>query len=280
MQIRYPQLLLSLLTITLAMSIAPTSFQAQAANSFNWILYPARWPTLLITPAVRQPTTRPTVAHDDTKAELEKRNDELHQRNTYLQSQITNYEKDLIAQQEGGARSTVIRVDGVAGTGRGLLRLALTRVDVQVDDIVMSELGIVGRIIQVAPGNQATVRTITDKGFLLTAEFVRVTPQENMRIPLEPRVIEGMGASTNEMVVNGISMDEVKRSGLAIGDWVILQNDPSSTAWPTYALGKRVGIVSFIHEKVSQVPGEAEVRIKPTGDLMTLRTVWIAKAGQ
>lgn len=279
MSIRYPQLLLSLLTIALLMSLAPVRWQTSAANSFNWILFPVLWPIQFISPPIRPSTTRPSVARDASVADLEEQIDRLRQDVIYLQSQIDNHERDLLAQQEG-ERSSSIRVIGITGTGRGLLRLAPSRVLVQVDDIAFSEIGLVGRVIQVAPGNQATVRTITDKGFLLTAEFVRVTSKENTRIALEPRVIEGMGASTNEMVVNGISTDEVKKSGLAVGDWVNLQNDPSSAHWPPYALGKRVGIVSFIGEKVSDVPGQAEVRIKPTGDLMSLKTVWIGRAAQ
>lgn len=253
-------------------------WQERMADSLNWVLYPALWPTQFVSPPVRPPTTRAVIVHDESKAELEQKIDELTQRVLSLESQVTDYERDLDSQQKGAR--TMIRVVGITLTGRGLLRLAPTRFEVQMDDVVLSELGLVGRVQSVAAGNQATVRTITDKGFVLTAEFVRVNAQENMRIPLEPRVIVGLGATINEMVVDGISMADVKKSGLAVGDWVNLQNDPTSSAWPTYALGKRVGIVSFIGEKVSDVPGQAEVRIKPTGDLMMLKTVWIARAGQ
>jgi hypothetical protein len=126
------------------------------------------------------------------------------------------------------------------------------------------------------------VRTITDRGFKLLAEFQRVTPTAQgamsvTRLDIEPCVVEGLGAADNEMAVTRLSLAEVQLTGLSVGDWVVLRDEQSSPRWPEALQGMRVGTVSYVGSRIGKA-GFAEVRIKPQSDLMKLRTVRLSSA--
>jgi hypothetical protein len=283
MNARNQQLVAMLMVVALIGSVLPRSLQSRLAAGLGFMVAPAMWPIRSLAEDAREPEipVAPALAGADVEM-LRREVDRLKVQVVALEGRLGEYQRREGAGEQFGAvlqsRLQPARVSGPAGSGRGQLRLGRVGSTVLEDAVVLTDAGIVGRVQTVAPGGvSAIVRTVTDRGFKLTASFVRVeqTPGQElvtMRLPIDPRTVEGFDAASNEMSVDGLTWNEVKDGGLKPGDWAVLDTDRGN--WDRIFAGQRVGVVSYVAERIGQ-PGFAEVRIKPVVDLMTLRSVWV-----
>jgi cell shape-determining protein MreC len=132
--------------------------------------------------------------------------------------------------------------------------------------------GIVGQISRAGAAG-ASVRLITDAGFTVSASFRTYRTNgagqtEFTPIVLPQTVMEGAGNGT--MVSRLLNLGEVKKSGLKVNDYVVVDD----ADWPKGAAGSVLGRVTSIAPR-RDAPMLAEVRAEPLGDLMQLREVMV-----
>jgi cell shape-determining protein MreC len=201
---------------------------------------------------------------------LSEENQRLSGEVVLLQTQLEQVRNQLSEQQrmaqEGKTGLVSARVISVDAGGRDVIRIQSqnTAVGLEVDMPVTYSGGVAGRISTVGMGGQADVQLITDRQAKLMVAFGRF---ENgkfaMFSTLGSHVIEGMGK--DELRLDLLKQDEVKLSGLRLGDWVVLDD----SKWPANMKGTRVGQISFIGQR-QDATGFAEIRIRPSQSLTKL----------
>lgn len=169
----------------------------------------------------------------------------------------------------------IVKVISPDASGRDMLRLAGTDMTLERGQAVLIEMNIVGQVQDVGVGNQSSVRLVTDKGFKLVGQFIRIQDDGTGRlqmtaIPLPPAVVEGRGRG--EMEVGSLKMEDVKKSELRVQDVVVLAD--TGPAWPIEVHGRRIGVVTAVEEN-PLVPGIATIRVRPAIDLRALNEVWV-----
>jgi cell shape-determining protein MreC len=138
---------------------------------------------------------------------------------------------------------------------------------------VFHPLGFVGQVDSVGVGS-ARILLITDPASKLTGQFVRYQGRADggidiIRLGVKPPLVEGTG---DRMIARAIPAGEV-RNVLKVGDIVELDDD----RFPTPALkGVRMGVVTAIDLPPTDA-GFAQIEMKPTADLLTLREVLVVK---
>ncbi len=138
---------------------------------------------------------------------------------------------------------------------------------------VFHPLGFVGQVDSVGVGS-AQIVLMTDPASKFTGQFVRYQGNEKggvdiIRLGVKPPLVEGAG---DRMIARAIPAGEV-RNVLKVGDIVELDDD----RFPTPALkGVRMGVVTAIDLPPTDA-GFAEIEMKPTVDLLTLREVLVVK---
>src|SRR5439155_9085215 len=103
---------------------------------------------------------------------------------------------------------------------------------------VIYDGGLAGRVDSTGAAG-ARVRLITDNKFTVLGRFVRFKQSGGKLVPVPvntaTRTITGAGQG--RLVIRNIKISDVKDAGLAVGDWVVL-DDPD---WPHAVHGMRLG---------------------------------------
>jgi len=181
-------------------------------------------------------------------------------------------EQDRLA-VEGEKGLSMARVVGSDSGGRDVVSIVSSAGSVgggyEINQAAIYSGGVAGKISRVGVAGQAQLRLITDRDAKLTGIFGRFENASFKRLSLEPIVVEGMGK--NEMRVSLLKSPDVTASGLKLGDWVVLHEDPQ---WPAALQGRKVGVVSYIGQR-QDATGFAEVRVRPESNLLQLREVTV-----
>lgn len=132
--------------------------------------------------------------------------------------------------------------------------------------------GIVGKITAVGPGG-AKVRLITDWGFKVAGVFGRFESSTDgkvrfVKIDTAAPLVEGRGAG--QLVITNLTMEQVKKAGLAVNDVVYL-SDPDD--WPLVVNGYLIGQITDIQE--AKAPLYAQITLTPHLNLKQLREVMV-----
>ncbi len=163
--------------------------------------------------------------------------------------------------------------------GRASLLIQATSSDgVRVGMPVVCQQGLVGRISAVGIGG-SQVRLITDVQSRSSGQFGKfhLQPDGSARfIPIttsEP-LIEGRGHGL--MTITNITMEEIDKAKLAVGDWVVLAD---RDMWPATVNGQRLGQITRV-ARHPKSPLHAEIQVKPLINLETLREVMVVTGQQ
>lgn len=169
---------------------------------------------------------------------------------------------------------TPVAVLGIPDYTRDTLSLQSSSIAGLQDDMyVLYNRDIVGRLVTGKAGAQ--VRLVTDPQSRVQAYFTSFKKASAAgsdakpaigRLNLPSRVIEGSGRG--KMICRLYSYDEVLKSGLAIGDWAVV-DDP---AWHKKLQGRRLGVVTGIVKAGKMM---AEIQIKPESELLNLTEVMV-----
>jgi hypothetical protein len=195
--------------------------------------------------------------------------------NASLSVQLENLKKDNADRAMlGDVRRLCIpaRVSGaVAGAGNEILHLQTG--GLQSGQVVIYSGGIVGRVEQ--PGALgAKVLLATDRRFSAEAAFGRFIQNKQGQIEfariadLKP-LVRGIG--NGQMSAVGLNLKQAQ-DVLKEGDWVFL--DDPDPKWPLALQGYKIGrIVSIAPWSANALM--ADIRIRPTSNLLTLREVMV-----
>jgi hypothetical protein len=158
--------------------------------------------------------------------------------------------------------------------GRASLLIQATSSDnIKIGMPVVCQQGLVGKISAVGVGG-SQVRLITDVSSRISGQFGKfhLQPDGGVRfIPIttsEP-LVEGRGHGV--MAITNITMEEIDKTKLAPGDWVVLAD---RDMWPATVNGQRLGQITRI-QKYPKSPLHAEIQLKPLVNLETLREVMV-----
>lgn len=165
-----------------------------------------------------------------------------------------------------GADSGTRRTLSVVGRGTGGLKAGMAVLAPGSPPAVIGE-------VQHAGAAGAQVLLLTDKQSVFTGSFGRTVTDAEGRpqftaLPLQATLVAGTGGRT--LKSDKLAMKDVEAAGLAVGDWLVL-ND---SAWPEGLEGFRVGRVARI-EASRQRMLFAEIEIDPIVDALQLRDVMI-----
>ncbi len=264
----------------------PIAFGDWVRGSLQFVLWPARLlhdatSRLDSTPSnAGSITIDPSTPAGERVRLLTDENARLSQQVALLTSQLQAVtvrlsEQDRLAVQ-GEQGLSMARVVGSDSGGRDVVSIVGSAVTdrnsiggYEVNQAAIYSGGVAGKISSVGVAGQAQLRLITDRDAKLTGIFGRFENASFKRLPLEPIVVEGMGQ--NEMRVSLLKSPDVATSGLKLGDWVVLHEDPQ---WPAALHGRKVGVVSYIGQR-QDATGFAEVRVRPQMNLLQLREVTV-----
>lgn len=285
MNLRFPEIFGALLLVCVLCSFGlPQSYSGRIETSLQAVFSPLAGPIQWIVGRSQEEVVsrdRPLLPRiTDEVARLREEKRQLMQYAQTLRGQLATLQRrEAEAERVGEALRDLVKTVKVIspdGSGRDVLRLAGTDMTLERGMAVASETGIVGQIENVGVGDQSSVRLITDKGFKqLIGEFIRVEADANgaiqlTKLPIDPTVLEGMGGGV--MKIDSLKMDIVKSTGLRVNDAVVLAD--SGPNWPIEVHGFRIGLVSYVGER-PDVPGVADIRVRPEFNLLALREVWI-----
>ena len=291
MNLRFPEIFgLLLFCATLCSFGLPASASGRVTNSLHFVFAPVSGPIqwMLGSREEHRYGSQDVPIRPEITDELARLREEKRQLETYaetLKGQVeTLARRQAEAERVGHELRDVVqtvKVVSADANGRDIIRLASTSAPLMSDVAVVAPSGIVGKVMDVALINgSASVRLITDRGFKLIGSFGRFERVDENNVQLrtlaiEPTVVEGMGRG--EMRVDGLKMSVVEQAGLRIGDLVLLAD--SGSQWPIAMHGYHVGAITYVRER-PDVPGVAEVRVRPESNLMTLRDVWVVNSMQ
>ena len=285
MNFRFPEVFGFVLFFVLLSSFAlPRSMSGRIENTFQFVFAPIAGPIQWVTAGEDSQTPRDVPLLPQVSDEIARLRQEKVALMAYvdtLRGQLATLSNRQAAAEVVGERlrdhvtpMKVISVD--AAVGREVLRLSgTTSATIEKDQPVITEAGLVGKILEVGVGRQTSVRLITDKGFKLVAQFYRnpndVGGMEQLDVPLDPTIAEGMG--NGALRIDALKWSDVQRAGLKVGDFVVLA-DRTTEQWPIEVHGTRIGSVITVSEKID-APGVAEIWVKPDVNLLALKDVMV-----
>jgi hypothetical protein len=286
MNLRFPEVFGLVLFFVLLSSFAlPRSLSGRIENTFQFVFAPIAGPIQWVTAGKDSQTPRDVPLLPQVSDEVARLRQEKVALMAYvdtLRGQLATLSRRQDAAEVVGEKlrdhvtpMKVISVDAAAG--REVLRLSgTTSATIEKDLSVITEAGLVGKILDVGIGRQTSVRLITDKGFKLVAMFCRYAPNdaggiEQLDLPLAPTIAEGMG--NGALRIDALKWADVQRAGLKVGD-IVLLGDRTTEQWPIEVHGSRIGSVSKVGEKID-APGVAEIWVKPDVNLLALKDVLV-----
>jgi hypothetical protein len=251
------------------------SLRGSAAGLFNPLSAPVRRLAISVDEHFAQHTAATTSDASTLLAE----NDELRQDVVRLQAEVQRLQKlEGERQNLGDLKTQCLRIPVAASDAGGRDALILTRqsaVQLHENDPAIYAGGLAGRVE--SAGNAARVRLITDDGFAVTGAFVRFVEDggsmKKVELPGPAPLVRGMG--DGKLAVVGMTFADCLRSGLAKGDWVVL-DDP---LWPPSIRGERLGRVISVGPMRS-APLFADIHLATESDLMHLSDVWVLATGE
>ena len=209
-------------------------------------------------------------------------NQTLVEQNEWLQVEVTRLQLSVDRleklnnerAQMGPLKDMCTRVT-VAGTDSGgrdslILNASTLLQPLRSDEAALYFGGLAGRVVAGLGG--ARVRLVTDRGFYVTGSFIRTTASPpggftNERIVSPVPGLRGIGHG--EMSITNLSGADVVSSGLAIGDWVLLDDHD----WPTAIQGVKIGHVTAINIRSER--DFADIHVAPETDLLRLNDVMV-----
>jgi cell shape-determining protein MreC len=248
--------------------------EPQIQGLFAPVSIPGRWAGAALerrmTGPVEQTDTRPLDA-------IREENDFLLQQNAWLTQELDeerklNEERDRVGVDVRKLCTPVPVVGTDSATGESLAVAGSSLQGLKDGMYVLYSGGIVGTLQRAGlAGGQ--VRLITNKGYCVIASFTRPGGTEKgqtqwARLGGNPVSVVGNGQGM--MVCQMISVANVAKFGIRVGDWVML-DDPD---WPKNLQNRRIGKVVSI-DKRKDAPLYAEIRIRPESDLKKLKEVMV-----
>jgi cell shape-determining protein MreC len=274
--VKFKQVFFGLMMLSLLSAFAlPRRATDLNGTSLQTLLIPISRPTYRIANAIRGHfETQPIEDTRDTR--------DIQRENLALKQQIETMSNEIDhLQQRAGERASlggfeafcdrfeVTAADtgvheAITITGSGISNL-------RTDQPVLSSgsvIALIGRISR-AGEMAAQVRLVTDPGFTVTGHFVTYSAAsgatENKNLTA---IVTGRGKGS--MVIDNLSMDDVRNTSLQPGDWVVLSDD----AWPRDLQGVRIGQIASIEPLPSQTLF-ADIRLVPEQNLNNLNDVWV-----
>jgi cell shape-determining protein MreC len=132
--------------------------------------------------------------------------------------------------------------------------------------------GVVGQIERAGIAG-AQVRLITDPGFRVRGSFGEFQRRPDNQIEfakLNAPVGLVEGAGQDAMVVQSLTMEQVRAGKVSLNDWVIL----SEPDWPLNLQGQPLGKITKISPR-PDAPLFARIRVEPQSNLSGLREVMV-----
>lgn len=286
MNLRFPEVFGLFLFVALLSSFAmPRSLSGRIENTFQFLFAPIAGPIQWVASGKDEGKTNDVPLLPEVSDEVERLRREKAILLSYaemLRGQMLTLDKRRAEAEtvgiELGELSTSAKVIAVDATaGRDALRLAGTAVrGIAKDQPVIAEGGLVGKVIEVGVGGQASVQLISDRGFKTGVRFGRFQRNaaggmEIAEVPLGTTVLEGAGGG--KLRIHALKLADVQRADLRVDDLVLLA-DTNTDQWPIEAHGYRVGVVVSIGEKID-APGIADIVVEPGAKLLTLKNVLV-----
>jgi hypothetical protein len=223
--------------------------------------------------------TKPGVADPRDARVIAAENDELRQEvASLLQTVAELQQRDAVRSLVGTLKEycTPVSVVGTDAAGREALLVSGSSLSgLKEGQAALYGGSVVGKI-DTPPGVAgAQVRLITDPGFRVEAVFARLVTNADGAASLTPlndipqALVEGVGKGTMRCATD-ITMDDVTKSGLQAGDWVILRDKD----WHTRLQHRRLGKVISFGERPT-APLYADIRIQPATSLLQLHEVMV-----
>jgi hypothetical protein len=249
-------------------------FQPQIQGLFAPVAIPARWAGGALERRMAGPDE-----HADTRpiAAVREQNDVLLQQNAWLTQELDqqrklNDERDLVGVDIRKLCTPIPVIGSDSGTGESLAVGGSSFRGLKDGMYVLYSGGIVGTLQRAGlAGGQ--VRLITNKGYCVIAYFSRPGVNdkgETTWVRLGGNPVSVFGDGRGMMVCYMVSVADVARYNIRVGDWVML-DDPE---WPKNLQNRRIGkIVSIDKRKGAQLV--AEIRIRPESDLKKLKEVMV-----
>lgn len=246
----------------------------QVQSLFAPVALPARWAGGALERRMAAPEeqadTRPISA-------IREQNDYLLQQNAWLAQELDaerklNDERNLVGVDIRKLCRPVPVIGTDSGTGDSLAVAGSSLQGLKDGMYVVYSGGIVGTLQRAGlAGGQ--VRLITNRGYCVIAYFSRPVVNDRgetawTRLAGNPVSVFGNGQGM--MVCQMISVADVAKNGIRVGDWVML-DDPG---WPKNLQNRRIGKVASI-DKRKDGPLYAEIRIRPESDLKRLKEVMV-----
>lgn len=268
--------LLLLLGAFLCAFVIPPELTDSARLHATGLFTPVSYPIRRIASAVYRPFDHLESADTRSNASVLAENDQLKQEVARLSAQVDRLQKlESERQNLGSLKAQSVRavVAGADAAGRDALLLSLSpTANVHQGDAVLYTGGLAGSL-DAASGaiGGARVRLISDKGVVLTGDFVRFVSTggktEEVHLQSPPALVRGLG---NGMIgITDMKETDIRTAGVRPGDWVVL-DDPQ---WPGL-LGATIGRVAVI--KPSRLhPLFDDISIATQADLRRLSDVWI-----
>jgi hypothetical protein len=270
-----------LLTLS-AMSafLIPAQYSDRVHPQLQAVFAPVAMPVRTIARWASEKASPPRVADARGAVLVSHENQELKQANAKLLHDLEEMRRiNADREKVGSIRElcTPVAVDGNPDSSRETLALRGSSLQGLRDgQFVLYDNDIVGTLRAGKLGAQ--VRLITDPGFRVNCYFRSQRRNEKgeilfARIDLPDKLVEGVGRGV--MVCRGLPYDDVKKSGLAVGDWAVL-NDSD---WPARLKGRRLGQVTSVG-RWREHPLFAEIKIQPVSNLMRLSEVMVLTKNQ
>jgi cell shape-determining protein MreC len=296
-QLRFNHVFVGLLALSvLSAFVLPARItnpaRANVQNIFAPVAAPVRKIASAISGRVSADKLIDDARHDGSHREVKDvldENAQLRQRIASISGQLEelariNAERAMIGEDLRKLCTPVSVFGGDSGTRQSLSLMGTSLDGIREGMAVLYPGGVAGQVERVGVGG-AQVRLVTDTDSKLICVFKRFTRDANGRIdfqrivlpaqgvPFPPQVAEGAG--NGRLVVKHLAARDVDSAGVAVNDWVVLE-DPE---WPLILRGQKIGKIIDIHTSYNG-PLFKDVMIEPAQRLMTLREVMVVTKGK
>jgi cell shape-determining protein MreC len=277
-RVQFNQVFVVLLTLSfLSAFVLPRRMTDLSRMPIQTLLIPISRPTYRLANAIRGHFEAQTVEDTRPIQTIEQENLGLKQQIQEMSFQIQHLEQRADERASlGGFESYCTRFEvsgadsdnrqGLTISGAGLENLNLD----QPVPVLSSgaAIDLIGRITA-AGAFSAHVRLITDAGFTVTGHFKNYSEgngfQENKNLLA---IVTGRGSG--QMAIDNLWMEDVRKAGIAPGDWLVLSDE----TWPHALQGIRIGRVASI-DPLPRQSLFADIRLAPEGNIMHLADVWV-----
>lgn len=288
-KIRFHHVLLSLLTLSV-ISIIFIPRYPSAQKSLDKVRAPVRYlfvpvsqPVHVLSGWVHDRLNPPRPKNESTQLDLENQVQSLQNEVSNLTAQLEKL-KQIVEDRKplGNLRKLCTPAFVAGGDGSNDEVLLLN----QVEDVsremnnlaVVYSGGIVGRADRVGPGLGSTVLLLTNKRSRVTGSFGRFVQAgqdqvQYVSLPMPAALVEGAG--NGKMLIRGLTLRDVKESGIEENDWVVLNDNK----WPEVVQGLKIGKVTAIGMR-PDAPQFAQIEVQPMSNLRMLREVMVLTKGQ